>query len=108
MARWLRDALPPSDIEAWQPFRARVLRGLATLTAAAPPARRIVAFTSVGPLAVLLQRALGTEDLASFRTAWRIRNSSITRLEFSGGDRLTLDGFNELPHLPDPATWTFR
>ena len=45
---------------------------------------------------------------ASFRTAWRIRNASLTTFVFDGKGRVTLDGFNALPHLPDPSTWTFR
>lgn len=109
MARWLRGEIDAEDAEPWPDFKARVLGALDTLVAAPAPAKRIAAFSSVGPLAVLIQRALGTEDLASFQTAWRIRNASITRFEFSArGGRLTLDGFNALPHLPDPQTWTFR
>ena len=111
MARWLRGDIDAQDAEPWPDFRARVLGALETVVAAPAPAKRIAAFSSVGPLAVLIQRALGTEDLASFQTAWRIRNASITRFEFSGSgglSRLTLDGFNALPHLPNPDTWTFR
>ncbi|MBL4687423.1 MAG: histidine phosphatase family protein [Nannocystaceae bacterium] len=111
MKRWLRDEIDPADAQPWGEFRARVLTGLETLRAAPASAKRIAAFTSVGPLAVLLQQALGTPDLASFQVAWRIRNASITRFEFSrrsASGPLTLDGFNTLPHLPDPASWTFR
>ncbi len=111
MKRWLVGDIDAEDAEPWPDFRARVLAGLSRLRAVPAPAKRIVAFSSVGPLAVLLQAALGTTDLVSFQTAWRIRNASITRLEFSRRDptaRLTLDGFNTVPHLPDPDTWTFR
>lgn len=106
MARWMEGRFEPHDVETWPRFRARVLAGLEVVLAAG--ASRAVAFTSVGPLAVLLQRALGTDDAASFRTAWRLRNASITSFVFDGAGRFTLDGFNALPHLPDPTTWTFR
>jgi len=114
MARWLRDEIDPSDAEPWAAFRTRVLDTLpqmAALSAAGEgPAKRVALFSSVGPITVLLQRALGTADLASFAAGWRIRNASISRFEFSRAnpDALTLDGFNGLPHLPDPSTWTFR
>lgn len=113
MKRWLVGDIDPADAEPWPDFRARVLDGLGEIVklAADPSVRRVAAFSSVGPLAVLLQRALGTDDQRSFETAWRIRNSSITRFEFSRSQPdgpLTLDGFNTLPHLPDPQTWTFR
>lgn len=106
MHRWLDGRFAPEGVESWPRFRARVLAGLERITADAPP--RAVAFTSVGPLAVLLQRALGTDDAASFRTAWRIRNASLTTFVLDRKGRVTLDAFNALPHLPDPSTWTFR
>lgn len=107
MELWLAGEVPPQDAETWPDFATRVEAALVAMTATPAPRRRLIAFTSVGPLAVLLRRALGTADLPSFRTGWRIRNASITRFEFSA-ERLTLDGFNTLPHLPDPDTWTFR
>ncbi|MEM6990450.1 MAG: histidine phosphatase family protein [Myxococcota bacterium] len=111
MQRWLEGKIDEADAEAWPDFRQRVLRGLDRVLEAAGDARRVAVFTSVGPLAVLLQHALATTDLGSFQAGWRIRNASITRFEYSrrsGTNRLTLDGFNTLPHLPDPTTWTFR
>jgi broad specificity phosphatase PhoE len=106
MHRWMQGRFEPDGVETWPRFRARVLAGLERITSAG--VARAIAFTSVGPLAVLLQRALGTDDAASFRTAWRVRNASLTTFVFDGGGRFTLDGFNALPHLPDPSTWTFR
>lgn len=106
MHRWLSGRFAPEGVEPWPRFRARVLAGLERITADAPA--RAAAFTSVGPIAVLLQRALGTDDAQSFRTAWRIRNASLTTFVFDRKGRFTLDGFNALPHLPDPSTWTFR
>lgn len=106
MHRWLQGSFAPEDVEPWPRFRARVLAGLERIVADAPA--RAIAFSSVGPLAVLLQRALGTDDATSFRSAWRIRNASLTTFVFDGKGRVTLDGFNALPHLPDPSTWTFR
>jgi broad specificity phosphatase PhoE len=112
MHRWMQGRFEPEGVETWPSFRARVLAGLERIidtgAAGAAGSTRAVAFTSVGPLAVLLQRALGTDDAASFRTAWRVRNASLTSFVFDGGGRFTLDGFNALPHLPDPSTWTFR
>jgi len=106
MHRWMQGRFEPEGVETWPRFRTRVLAGLDRIIAAG--SARAVAFTSVGPLAVLLQRALHTDDAASFRTAWRIRNASLTAFVFDREGRFTLDGFNALPHLPDPETWTFR
>lgn len=106
MARWMEGRFEPEGVETWPQFRERVCAGLQTIVTSG--ARRPIAFSSVGPLAVLLQRALGTDDAASFRTAWRLRNASLTTFVFDGAGRFSLDGFNALPHLPDPRRWTFR
>jgi broad specificity phosphatase PhoE len=107
MARWLTGELVLDDVESWPAFRDRVERGVRRMIEGAVGGRRVVAFTSVGPIAVMLRLALQTTDHRSFETAWRLRNASITSFAFSRG-RFTLDAFNTLPHLPDPIDWTFR
>lgn len=106
MGRWMQGRFEPDGVETWPRFRERVLDGLAHITRAGRS--RALAFSSVGPLAVLLQRALHTDDADSFRTAWRLRNASLTSFVFDDRGRFSLDGFNALPHLPDARTWTFR
>ena len=106
MKRWLRGELEADGVESWPEFSARVDRGLARVLEPGASGQRIVAFTSVGPIAVMLRAALATSDIDSFRTAWRVRNASMTTFVFRGNE-LTLDGFNALPHL-DLASWTFR
>lgn len=108
MARWLRGDFEPQGVETWPQLRARVLSCVESMTSLCEPNTRILAFTSVGPVAVLLQRALGLDDVASFELAWRVRNTAITTFGFDGRGRLLLDGFNALPHLPDPSRWTLR
>lgn len=107
MVRWLAGELEVDPVERWSVFRDRVERGLRHMIGGEGSGRRIVAFTSVGPTAVMLRLALGTTDRRSFETAWRLRNASITSFVFGAG-RFTLDAFNALPHLPDPTDWTFR
>jgi broad specificity phosphatase PhoE len=107
MRRWLASELDAPDLESWPVFRARVQRALATVIASAGKGDKRIVFTSVGPIAVLLQHALGLTDVRAFETAWRIRNASITTFVVRGSE-VTLDAFNALPHLPDPSDWTFR
>ena len=46
--------------------------------------------------------------MAALQLNWRVRNSSLTTFLFSG-QRLSVDGFNELPHLANkPSEVTFR
>ena len=108
MRHWLRGEIEDPSIESYSAFASRVDEAVEQmLGGVSSGGRRIVAFTSVGPLAVMLRRALGTTAMRSFETAWRIRNCSITTFVFGRG-RFTLDGFNTLPHLPEPHTHTFR
>jgi len=108
MLRWIGGEFEPQGVESWTQFRARVLSCVETMTSLCEPDARILAFTSVGPVAVLLQRALGSDDGTSFRLAWRLRNSALTNFVFDGRGRLSLESFNAVPHLRDPSTWTLR
>ncbi len=108
MLRWIGGEFEPRGVETWPQFRARVLSCVETMTSLCEPKARILAFTSVGPVAVLLQRALGSDDGTSFQLAWRLRNSALTSFVFDGRGRLSLESFNAVPHLPDPGSWTLR
>jgi hypothetical protein len=64
-------------------------------------------FTSVGNITAALRFVLGCTPAKALEIGWRLRNCSVTELIFSG-NRITLDRFNDVSHLPDPSTWTFR
>jgi broad specificity phosphatase PhoE len=96
------------DVREREERSRRFQRLLETMTSLCEPETRILAFTSVGPVAVLLQRALGIGRVAAFGLAWRVRNTAITAFEFDGRGRLSLEMFNSLPHLRDPKQWTLR
>jgi hypothetical protein len=64
-------------------------------------------FTSGGFIGTAVHLALGASDRSALEVNWRIRNCSLTEFVFSG-DRLSLDSFNIVPHLEDPALWTYR
>ncbi len=97
MRRWLAGELALDGIETWPEFRARVRGAFAELRARGHG--EVAVFTSVGPTAVVLLEVLGLAPLRAFEQAWRLYNTGITRVIYSG-DRLTLDGFNEIGHLP--------
>ena len=104
--RWLA-GLELSGIETWPAFRTRVVRGLEKLRAQCAGGKRVVAFSSVGPVAVALQHALDLSDVKAFETAWRLRNSGVTRF-LSSGDRFSLDSYNDVGHLSSAALHTYR
>jgi len=103
MERWiLGDA---GECETFAAFHARVLQGLKRIQDGAPN-RRVLLFTSGGPVGVLVQTALGAPERSFLDVNWRVRNCSISEFVFSR-DRLSLDSFNAVSHL-DPSLQTFR
>ena len=94
-------------VESWPAFRDRVRRGLGRITDRPGRGRQVAAFTSGGFIGTAVGLALGVPDRTCLELNWRLKNGSLTHLLFAPG-RLTLDDFNTLPHLPDPADWTYR
>lgn len=103
MRRWL-DGLTIDGIESWPQFHARV--GSAFTEARERGRGEVAVFTSVGPTAVVLLEVLGLPPLRAFEQAWRLYNTGITRVVYSG-PRMTLDGYNDVAHLP-LGDWTHR
>jgi broad specificity phosphatase PhoE len=104
---WVGGRVEAPGVETWPAFQARVAEGIRRMTGGDRRGRSVAAFTSVGAITVSLQLALGCNDRVAFDLGWRVRNGSVSDFVFSG-ERLTLDCFNALAHLEDPALLTFR
>jgi broad specificity phosphatase PhoE len=104
MPRWMAGTLEAPGLETWQSFRERVQRGFREIVKADRPSRRVVVFTSAGPIGVAVQTVLGAQEPVAMELNWRIRNCSLTEFVFTR-DRVSLDTFNATPHL---AEVTFR
>jgi broad specificity phosphatase PhoE len=96
-----------NGVESWPGFCNRVRRGLERITDRPARGRQVAAFTSGGFIGTAVGLVLSVPDRTCLELNWRLRNGSLTHLLFSPG-RLTLDDFNTLPHLHDPADWTYR
>lgn len=104
MRRWLRGEVEVEGHEAWPEFHARVRDVYRMLRTQARG--EVALFTSVGPKTVILHELLGVPIEQAFELGWRIYNTSITRIVHNG-ERATLDGFNDVAHLP-LGLWTHR
>ena len=69
--------------------------------------RRVAVFTSGGVIGLIVQSVLHAPDEQMLALNWRVRNCSQSEFTFSRA-RISLDSFNTLPHLDDPALWTYR
>jgi broad specificity phosphatase PhoE len=105
--RWVAGEIEAPGVETWSEFQKRVRAGMKRITAADERGRNVAAFSSVGAITVCLQAALDCSDRTALNLGWRVRNCSVTEFVFSPG-RVTLEGFNAIPHLEDTALWTYR
>jgi broad specificity phosphatase PhoE len=104
MPLWMAGKLESSGVESWHVFHERVRRGLQAIIEFEGPSRRVVVFTSGGPIGVAVQTVLQAPEQIAIEVNWRIKNCSLTEFVFTRG-RISLDSFNATPHLHEV---TFR
>jgi broad specificity phosphatase PhoE len=104
---WVRCAICPQGVETWLEFCSRVNSGLVKFLSACERGERVAIFTSGGPIAVAMQRALRLSPESTLQVSWMSRNSSWSEFLYSA-DRFTLSSFNVHGHLDDPAMLTHR
>ena len=104
---WVNGELSVNGVESWEAFISRVNRGLSQFLSSASKSETCAIFTSGGPVAVAVQRALRLSPYDTLRVAWMPRNCSYSEFLFAG-DRFTLSTFNSFQHLDDPALLTYR
>jgi broad specificity phosphatase PhoE len=96
-----------TGLESWPAFRERVKCCLDRIVDRPGRGRRVALFTSGGFIGTAVQQALAAPEPTALALSWRIRNASLNEFVFAPG-RLTLDGFNAVPHLDDTELWTYR
>jgi len=107
IGKWVRGEISPADVEPWRDFCARVNSGLTTFLASGSSGERVAVFSSGGPIAVAMQRALDLSSEKTLQVSWMSRNTSWSEFLYSA-DRFTLSSFNVYAHLDDPAMLTHR
>jgi broad specificity phosphatase PhoE len=105
--KWVRGAICPPGVETWLEFCSRVNSGLAKFLSAGGRGERVAIFTSGGPIAVAMQRALQLSPESTLQVSWMSRNSSWSEFLYAA-ERLTLSSFNSHGHIVDPAMLTYR
>lgn len=105
LAMWREGEVGVEGIETWAEFRTRVRRGLDQVLSQST-GQRVVVYSSIGPAAITLERALGTSAHVAYATAWRLLNCSVCQFVHHD-DALGLESLNRVPHL-DPEHWTTR
>jgi broad specificity phosphatase PhoE len=107
ISRWVRGEISPAGVESWKNFCLRVNSGMNEFLGASTSRERTAIFSSGGPIAVAMQRALDLSSEKTLQVSWMSRNCSWSEFLYSA-DRFTLSSFNVYPHLDDPAMLTHR
>jgi broad specificity phosphatase PhoE len=107
ISKWVREEIRPPGVETWLEFCSRVNSGLTKFLSAGSRGERVAIFTSGGPIAVGLQRALQLSAESTLNVSWMSRNSSWSEFIYSG-ERFALSSFNCHAHLDDAALLTHR
>ena len=107
LLHWQSETKPIDNVEPWPVFQQRVVSTIRQIQRNAPKSSHVAIITSGGLIGTAVQSVLAAPDRSALDLNWRVRNSSLTELVFTH-DRLTLDSFNAVPHLPDPSQWTYR
>jgi len=106
MTDWLEGTIVGDGYEPWTAFRDRVSGAIRRIMDG-PPSRRVVVFTSGGPIGFAVHFALQAPAKSFLDVNWRVRNGSVSEFIFDR-ERFTLDSFNGIPHLVEDAalrTW---
>ena len=104
---WVHEEITLPRVETWQEFCARVNGGLTSLLSGSRKGANVLIFTSGGPIAVAMHRALHLSAQDTVQLSWMSRNCSCSEFLFSG-DRFTLSSFNSHPHLKKDLLLTYR
>jgi broad specificity phosphatase PhoE len=104
VAKWADGGLPLGGIETWPEFCSRVNGGLDQFLSSGG---RAAIFTSGGPTAVVLQRALDLSPQRTLQASWMVRNSSWSEFLYSA-KRFSLSSFNAHGHIAEPSHLTYR
>jgi len=98
MTRWITGKYKAGGIPRWHDFTRHVRQGIEELAARHGVDKRLVVFTSGGPISVAVQIALGLSDKKALEISWQLLNASITRIKYNSHGMM-LAGFNEVAHL---------
>lgn len=107
ISEWVRGTITLEGVETWPKFCARVNSGLTKFLASGSRGERVAIFTSGGPIAVAMQRALHVSPETTLQVCWMSRNTSWSEFLYAT-HRFTLSSFNVHSHIEDPTMLSYR
>jgi len=98
MLRWVSGNYDQKGVSTWADFKKRVIKGVSEIMETQGSGRKIIVFTSGGPVSAVVQYALGLSDEKTIELSWQVINSSVTRLKYSSNG-IMLSCFNDISHI---------
>jgi broad specificity phosphatase PhoE len=98
MYRWVSGNFDRAGIPSWSDFKKRVGSGICKIIETHGPGRKIIIFTSGGPISAAVQQTLGLTDGKTIEISWQIMNASVTRFKYNSRGMM-LSVFNDITHL---------
>ncbi|WP_438865457.1 histidine phosphatase family protein [Neptunicella sp.] len=92
--RWMSGEHDSDYSESWPQFVARIKLALANTLVAAQGKKRVLVFTSGGPISLVSQQLLGIAPKNMLRLNWTLNNGGVTKL-FVSRNGLVLSSLNE-------------
>lgn len=110
LLRWARTPAQFDGLDNWRTYSENVCGGIEAVMNHEGAGRTVAVFTSGGPIAATVQKALQLSVEHTLKLSWQIVNTSVTRLKYSGS-RIMLFSFNDFVHLEmmqEPGLVTYR
>lgn len=110
MFKWVSGEYDLKGLPSWAGFKHRVINGISKITEAHISGKKVIVFTSGGPVSAAVQFALGLSDYKTIELSWQVINSSVTRFKY-GSKGIMLSGFNDISHIimkKDTSLITYR
>ena len=98
MLRWVSGEYDLPGLMRWDDFCRRVEKGIAHIMNAGERGKTVALFTSGGPIAVAVRKALHLTGPDTLRVSWQVVNSSISCFKYNK-NRFMLFTFNDHSHL---------
>lgn len=110
MFRWVSEEYDLKGLPSWAGFKRKVTGGISKITDKHLSGKKVIVFTSGGPVSAAVQFALGLSDYKTIELSWQVINSSVTRFKY-GSKGIMLSGFNDITHITmenDSSLITYR
>ena len=98
MYRWVSGKFDKPGVPSWSDFKKRVESGICKIMETHGSGRKIIIFTSGGPISAAVQHSLGLTDRKAIEISWQIMNASVTRFKYNSRGMM-LSVFNDITHM---------